>query len=57
MDKQHDKRIRRTRRKLESGNTHRFTQNNSKKYQIGKCQAMMEYMDSGSRNSPSFTIN
>ena len=25
-----------------------------KKYQIKKCQAMMEYMDSGSRNSHSF---
>ena len=31
MDKQHDKRIRRTRRRLKSGNTHRFTQNNTKK--------------------------
>ena len=28
-----------------------------KKYQIGKCQAMMEYMDSGSRNSPPFTTD
>ena len=30
-DKQYDKRIRRARRRLESGNTHRFTQNNTKK--------------------------
>ena len=28
-----------------------------KKYQIGKRQAMMEYMDSGSRNSPPFTTD
>ena len=28
-----------------------------KKYQIGKHQAMIEYMDSGSRDSPSFTTN
>ena len=28
-----------------------------KKYQIGKCLAMMEYMDSGSRNSPPFMID
>ena len=26
-------------------------------YQIGKHQAMMEYMDSGSRNSPRFTTD
>ena len=31
MDKQHNKRIRRTRRRLESGNTHRFTRNDTKK--------------------------
>ena len=31
MDKQYDKRIRRARRKPESGNTHRFTPNNTKK--------------------------
>ena len=35
-------------------NTHQFTQNDSKKYQIIKSQAMMEYMDPGSRNSPLF---
>ena len=40
----HDKRIRRTRRRPEKGNTHRFTQNDTKKYQTGKLQAMMEYM-------------
>ena len=28
-----------------------------KKYKTGKCQAMMEYMVSGSRNSPSFTTD
>ena len=28
-----------------------------KKYQIGKRQAMMEYMVSGSRNSPPFTTD
>ena len=31
MDKQFDKRIRRTRRSSESGNTHRFIQNDTKK--------------------------
>ena len=57
MDKQYDKRIRRPRRRSESGNTHRFTQNNTKKYQTGKRQAMMEYMVSGSRRSPPFTTD
>ena len=39
-------------------NTHRFTQNDTpKKYQTGKYQAMMEYMVSGSRNSPPFTTD
>ena len=28
----------------ESRNTHQFTQNDTKKYQTGKRQAMMEYM-------------
>ena len=28
-----------------------------KKYQIGKRLGMIEYMDSGSRNSPPFTTN
>ena len=28
-----------------------------KKYQTGKRSAMMEYMDSGSRNSPPFTTD
>ena len=51
MDKQYDKRIRRTRRRSESGNTHRSTQNNTKKYQIGKRQTMMKYMASGSRQA------
>ena len=31
MDKQYDKRTRKTRRRSERGNTHRFTQNNTKK--------------------------
>ena len=39
---------------LEGGYRHRFTQNNIKEYQTGKRQAMMEYMDSDSRNSPPF---
>ena len=47
MDKQYGKRIRRTRRRPEIGNTHRFTQNDTKKYQTGKRQAMMKYMVSG----------
>ena len=42
MDKQHGKRSRMTRRRIESENTHRFTQNNTKKYQTGKSQTMME---------------
>ena len=51
MDKQYDKIIRGAWRRLESGDAHRFTQNDIKKYQTGKHQAMMEYMESGSRNS------
>ena len=50
MDKQHEKRGRRTRKRTEVENTHRFTQNNTKKeYQIGKRQVMMAYMDSDSK--------
>ena len=45
MDKQHGKRVRRTQNRTESEYTYRFTQNNTKKYQIGKHQAMMAYMD------------
>ena len=57
MDKHYDKRTRRTQRRLESGNAHRFNQNDNKKmFQTGKRQAMMEYMVSGTRNSPLFTI-
>ena len=55
MNKQHDKRIRRSRRRLEIGNTHQV--NDTKKYQSGKCQAMMEYVVSGSRNSSLFTTD
>ena len=44
MDKEYDKRMRKAWRGPESGNTHWFTQNYTKKYQTGKCQAMMEYM-------------
>ena len=40
-----------TRRMNESRNTHGFTENDTKKYQIGKYQTMM---DTGSRNSPTF---
>ena len=38
MDKHHEKRVRSTRRRTESENTHtcRFPQNNTKKYQTGK---------------------
>ena len=37
MDKQYDKRIRRPRRRPESGYTHRFTiKDDTKKYQTGK---------------------
>ena len=54
MNKQHSDGVRRTRRRTESRNTRRFTENDAKKYQIGKRLAMMEYMDSGTRNSPSF---
>ena len=36
---------------------HRFTQNDTKIYQTGKRQAMMEYMVSSSRISPSFTTD
>ena len=51
MDKQDGKRIRRPRRSFGSGNTHRFTQNDTKK----TYQAEMEYMVSGLRYSPPFT--
>ena len=54
---QYDKRIRRTWRKPKSRNTRRFNQNNIKKYQIEKYYAMMEYIDSGLRNSPPFVID
>ena len=57
MDKQYDKRTRRTRGKPESGYTHRFTQNDTKKCQTGKRLDMMECMVSGSRNSPPFTTD
>ena len=45
MDKQYHKRIRRTRRRPKSGNTHRFTQNNTG----GGCPrgAMVKAMDCG----------
>ena len=57
MDKQYDKRTRRTRRRPESRNTHQTIRKDTKKYQIGKPQARMEYMGSGSRNSFPFTTN
>ena len=56
-DKLYDKRIRRAQRRPQSGNTHWFTQNDTKKYQTGKRLAMMEYVVSGSRNSPPFTTD
>ena len=69
MYKQHDERVRRTRRRTESGNTHRLTAQIMEqihfsqiwmtltKYQIGKHQATMEYMNSDSRNSPPSTTD
>ena len=58
MDKRHGKRAQRTWRRVKSENTHRFTKNNTKKkYQFWKHLAMMECMDSGSKNSlPSMTF-
>ena len=44
MDKQHGKRVRRTRRRTKSRHTHRFTKKDTKNR---KRQAKMEYMDSG----------
>ena len=37
-----------------SGNTHQFTQNDTKKYHSGKHKAMMEYIGFVSRNFPPF---
>ena len=39
----------------EGAKAEKHIENNTKIYQIGKPQAMMEYMDSGSRNSPFMT--
>ena len=45
------KELKRTQRRTEGENTHRFTQSNiPQKYQIGKLQAMMAYMDLGSKH-------
>ncbi len=57
MDKQYDKRTRRTQKRPKSGNTYQFTQNDTEKYQTGKRQAMMVCKVSGSRNSPPFTTD
>ena len=57
MDKQYDKRIREAPKRPESGNTDRFTQIDNLKNQTRKRKAMMEYMVSGSRNSPLFTTD
>ena len=46
MEKQYNQRIRRC---PESGNTYRFTENDTKKYQTGKHEVMMEFMISISR--------
>ena len=55
MDKQYYKRIRVAQKwKYTSIYPKRHKK---KKHQTGKCQAMMEYMDSGSRNSPPFTTD
>ena len=57
MDKQYDKRTRR----LEEGSKAEIhihlLKRPLKKYQTGKRQAVMEYMVSGSRNSPPFTTD
>ena len=52
MDKQYDKRIGRTRRRLESGNT----QNDTKKISTWTTSGH-DGMVSGSRNSPPFTTD
>ena len=49
MDKQRGERVRITRRKTEPENTHRLTEDNSKKYLIGKILALMAYLDSDSK--------
>ena len=54
MDKQYDKRTRRDRRRPKCRNSHQYTQNDTKKYQTGKHQAIIEYMVFDSRNSPPF---
>ena len=57
MYKQYEKKNQKGSKKPVSGNTHQYTQNDTKKYQAEKHQAMMEYMDSGSINSPPFTTD
>ena len=54
MDNQHSKRSRRTQRRLKAEIHIDLLRTTLKKYQIGNHQAMMEYIDSGSRNSPLF---
>ena len=54
MDKQYDKRFRRAWKGLKVEIHIDLLRTTLKKDQIGKHQAMMEYMDSGSRNSSQF---
>ena len=57
MDTQQGKRVRRTRRRTEGENIHRFLRATPKKYRFGKRQPMIAYMNSGSKNSPPSMIN
>ena len=52
---EHGKRVRRTGIRTESRNTHRFIHSNTKNIKSEKQRAIMENVDSGSRNSPTFT--
>ena len=55
MDKQPSKRVR-TRKRTRKAEIHIDLLRTTLKYQIGKRQDMIEYTDSGSRNSPPFMI-
>ena len=54
MDKQHDKRVKIFEEGPKAEIHINLLRTTLKKYQIGKRQAIMEYMDSGSRNSTPF---
>ena len=57
MDKQHDRELEALEENLKAKIHINLLKKTLKKYQTGKRQAMMEYMDSGSRNSPPFTTD